>query len=311
MNAQADVSEANFNSFIGTGTIELWGPTHAKQPEWKFASSDLRALYKNQAGEYTVTDLGRPYVSLSSDQGYIKIKNTANSNGTWSLEYTQTASEAHRFKVVAGSAKNQTDGFVSLISESAEHAGRNYLKAERSYLAMNGPSGGDTCWKLNKKAVALPKHFKLHAYSIGGQRTNTNSYWIGWDKGNMAGVIIKDATDANRPFMEIEKIDLGADMFAFKVTNAGQNQYLAVGTGELVSVTKFSSIDALPNAAKFYSRQPLATENEAMDLNYRSFESVQIPGSYLRHTGYVLYVHPKKTDKVYIEDASWLLEETK
>ena len=110
--------------------------------------------------------------------------------------------------------------------------------------------------------------------------------------------------------MEIEKIDMGADMFAFKVTNAGQNKYLAVGAGNRVSVTEFSSIDELPNGAKFYSRPPLATENEAADLNYRSFESVEKPGSYLRHAGFVLYVHPKESGKVYTEDASWLLNET-
>lgn len=155
-NAQQDVSEENFNSFIGTGTIELWGPNNSKQPEWKFASSDLRALYKDKAGEFTITDLGRPFISISSDHGYVKIRNTANGNGTWSLEYTQSESEAHRFIVVAASANSQTDGYVSIISESPEHAGRNYLKAQSSYWAMNGPSDGDTFYSTNSFFETTP-----------------------------------------------------------------------------------------------------------------------------------------------------------
>ncbi|GHB62181.1 hypothetical protein [Persicitalea jodogahamensis] len=183
--------------------------------------------------------------------------------------------------------------------------------------------------KVNSKEVApavLPIKFRLHAYSISGNRVETGSdYWMGYDKNAQK----KNAGDGNKPYfegkivspkdatvMEFEKIDVdkAKGIIALKLLNSPiPDLYLQVGNDKLLTLYPGTPASG---RGHFYVRTP--EEKEAGGLNYISLETAGYPangGWFLRHQGYVLKVTQAdanaRNDKVYRQDASWLFEPVK
>ena len=134
------------NGFVGDGLLELWGSMRTKQPGWKYARQDLRALGQDPTS-WTIIEKGGGKVVLKNASGYIKVSKR-NSNRTYALGYARSEKDALQFIVEKPHAPNQNQGFVSLLS--SEHPDY-YLKAERTYLALNGKAGGETTWTRTKK----------------------------------------------------------------------------------------------------------------------------------------------------------------
>lgn len=140
------VSADVLNGFVGDGLLELWGPMRTKQPGWKYAREDLRALGEDPTS-WTIIEKGGGKVVLKNASGYIKVSKR-NSNRTYSFGYARSEKDALQFIVEKPHAPNQNQGFVSLLS--SEHPDY-YLKAERTYLGLSHKAGGETTWTRTKK----------------------------------------------------------------------------------------------------------------------------------------------------------------
>ncbi len=155
-------------------------------------------------------------------------------------------------------------------------------------------------------AVALPDKFKVHAFSVNEGKKEKDAYWFALRAGNTRGAIINEKQLVNgTKWMEIERVDLGNSVFAFKVMNAGANMYLIAGSNKEVHVG-LATPNAIPDGAKFKSVTPLTAAPGSN--NYRSFESVKFTGHYLRHAGYLLFVHTNNNTELFKQDASWQIQ---
>ena len=174
----------------------------------------------------------------------------------------------------------------------------------------------------------LPSRFKLHAYSISGNRVEKGSnHWMGFDEkaqkvnaanNNAKYFDGKIVSPQNATVMEFERVDIDKEkgIIMLKLANNPDPKvdlYLQVGNDKNVTL--------YPGTAKsgrgyFYVRVP--EEKEAGNLNFVSLETAGYPsdgGWFLRHEGYGLKVTPgddnTRKDKVYRQDATWLFEPVK
>lgn len=157
-------------------------------------------------------------------------------------------------------------------------------------------------------SVELPKKFKVLAYSVGEGKTDKESYWFALNNGDSRGRILSQAKlGSNAKWMEIQSVDLGDDLYAFKVTNAGADMYLTARDNKEVHVEKAAG-GQIPEGAKFISVEPLTAAQGAKERNFRSFQSVKFGNHYLRHSGFAMFVHTSNGSELFKQDASWLIE---
>lgn len=162
--------------------------------------------------------------------------------------------------------------------------------------------------RVEKVAAVLPAKFKLHAYSVSGNKSLGN-YWMGHAKGSDWAIILTAAANDNQIILHIEKQDLGAGTVALKVKNYATDgdYYLTIDANDQYKVKIKKGIT---DFAKFKVTAPL--QSAGANGNYVSFESIKYPNYYLRHAGYKMYIAEatpaNKANKVYIEDASWLFD---
>lgn len=156
--------------------------------------------------------------------------------------------------------------------------------------------------------TSLPDKFKVLAFSVNEGKKEQDQYWFAINNNNSRGVILSTAKLVNgSKWLEIERVKLGDGVIAFKILNAGNDMYLVAKDNKEVHIEK-SANGEVPEAAKFKTVKPLTTAKGANENNFRSFESVKFPGHYLRHQGYVLFVHPSNQTELFKQDASWLIE---
>ena len=157
-------------------------------------------------------------------------------------------------------------------------------------------------------SLELPAKFKVHAFSVGEGKSDKDDYWFALNNNNSRGVILSQKKlGANAKWMEIQKVDLGSNMVAFKVMNAGTDMYLVAKDNKEVHVINFPGGN-LSDGAKFKTTTALTTTNDASAKNYRSFESVKFANHFLRHTGFILFVHTSNNTELFKQDASWLIQ---
>lgn len=155
-------------------------------------------------------------------------------------------------------------------------------------------------------AVALPDKFKIQAFSVNEGKKEQDKYWFALRAGNTRGAIINEKQLVNgTKWMEIERIDLGNNIFAFRVMSAGANMYLIAGDNKEVHIGS-ATPNTIPDGAKFKSVVPLTAAPGSN--NFRSFESVKFTGHYLRHSGYLLFVHTNNNTELFKQDASWQIQ---
>ncbi len=157
-------------------------------------------------------------------------------------------------------------------------------------------------------SVDLPKKFKVLAYSVNEGKTDKDAYWFALNNGDSRGRILSQAKlGSNAKWMEIQSVDLGDDLYAFKVTNAGTDMYLTARDNKEVHVEKADG-GQIPEGAKFKSVTPLTSAPGAKERNFRSFQSVKFNNHYLRHSGFAMFVHTSNGSELFKQDASWLIE---
>lgn len=169
------------------------------------------------------------------------------------------------------------------------------------------PSKAQTS-STNSSATSLPDKFKVLAFSVNQGKQEQDKYWFATNNGGSRGTILSTSKLINgSKWMEIQRIDLGNNIFVFKVLNAGTDMYLTAKDNKEVHIEK--AVEAkIPEGAKFKTVVALTSAKGANENNYRSFESVKFSGHYLRHKGYVLFVHPTDNTELFKQDASWLIE---
>ncbi|MCF8244251.1 MAG: AbfB domain-containing protein [Saprospiraceae bacterium] len=157
-------------------------------------------------------------------------------------------------------------------------------------------------------SVELPSKFKVLAYSVGEGKSDKDAYWFALNNGDSRGRILSQAKlGSSAKWMEIQSIDLGGDIYAFKVTNAGADMYLTARDNKEVHLEKASG-GKVPEGAKFKSVSPLTSAPGAKERNFRSFQSVKFADHYLRHSGFAMFVHTSNGSELFKQDASWLIE---
>ena len=158
-------------------------------------------------------------------------------------------------------------------------------------------------------SVALPDRFKVLAYSISeGKTADKDAYWFGLNNNDSRGRILSQAKlGSNAKWMEIERVNLGGDVVAFKVTNAGADMYLTARDNKEVHVEKAAGGN-VPEGAKFKSVAPLTSAPGANERNFRSFQSMKFADHYLRHAGFAMFVHTNNGSELFKQDASWLIQ---
>ena len=164
------------------------------------------------------------------------------------------------------------------------------------------------------KPTVLPDKFKLHAYSVNGQRVEKGSnYYMAFNPSEQGdakpGRILNPGKGTVLNIVK-ETVDASKGIVALKVANGpSAGMYLTVTPGG-ANYVKVQKSDPKDSKAQFVIRSPV--EKEAAGKNFVSFESVSHPDHFLRHAGYVLMVSPANDanfkNKVYRHDASWLFE---
>ncbi len=173
-----------------------------------------------------------------------------------------------------------------------------------------GQLAKDQTVKANTAAAAtsLPDKFKVLAFSVHQGKQEQDKYWFATANGNTRGSILSTSKLVNgSKWMEIQHMDLGGNVFAFKVMNAGDDMYLVARDNKEVHIEKAAG-GKVPEGAKFKTVSALTTAKNANANDFRSFESVKFGGHFLRHAGYVLFVHPNDNSELFKQDASWLIE---
>lgn len=157
-------------------------------------------------------------------------------------------------------------------------------------------------------STVLPDKFKVHAFSVHEGKQEKDDYWFALNANNSRGVILNGGKLVNgAKWMEIQRVDLGNNMIAFKIENAGTDMYLIAKDNKEVHVEKAVG-GKVPDGAKFKTVVPLTSAKGANENNYRSFESIKFPNHFLRHQGYILFVHTNNNTELFKQDASWLIQ---
>lgn len=157
-------------------------------------------------------------------------------------------------------------------------------------------------------ATSLPDKFKVLAFSVNEGKKEQDQYWFAMNTNSSRGVILSTPKLVQgSKWLEIQRVDVGNSIIAFKVTNAGNDMYLVARDNKEVHIEK-STNGQVPEAAKFKTVLPLTSAKGANENNYRSFESVKFAGHYLRHAGYVLFVNTNNNTELFKQDASWLIQ---
>lgn len=195
----------------------------------------------------------------------------------------------------------------------------NPQKAQAFYLDGNGQAKvgpedkrlGLYVRCVKSVAPAIPQRFKLHAYSISGDRNNAD-HWMGRTKGK-SEVDILQKVGSNNEILQIRRVVVNgaADMVYLEVENASGGNGPYYLTVDPAARHRLKIMAGKSDWAKFYVRPALQTESP--NSNYVSFESVKEPNSYLRHQGFRMYLHEatpaNRSNKIFIEDASWMFQE--
>lgn len=152
--------------------------------------------------------------------------------------------------------------------------------------------------------------FKINAFSVN-QGAGKGEWFIGYNNNdkNRGRIVKKDNPGATT--LTVEKIKADQDSYdkftyAFKVK--GKNSYLVVDENSVnVFFETIESSDPkdLPARALFRNH-PAFTKADGAE-QFSSFESLYRPDHFLRHQGYILYVHTENNSELYKQDASWKL----
>ncbi|MEQ8706524.1 MAG: FISUMP domain-containing protein [Phaeodactylibacter sp.] len=155
------------------------------------------------------------------------------------------------------------------------------------------------------------EEFTINAFSVN-QGAGKGKWFIGYNNndGNKTGRIVKDDNTA-ATITTVERINAdpetyGEYTYAFKVK--GENSYLVVNENSVnVFFETIESSDPkdLPARALFRNH-PAFTKADGAE-QFSSFESLYKPDHFLRHQGYILYVHTENNSELYKQDASWKL----
>lgn len=157
-------------------------------------------------------------------------------------------------------------------------------------------------------ATALPDKFKVHAFSVNQGLNDKDDYWFALHPNNTRGVVKSSKGLVNgTKWMEIERVNLDNNTIAFKVLNAGADMYLVARNNKEVHVEKVTG-NEIPDGAKFKTVVALTSAKGSQENNYRSFESIKFPAHFLRHQGFLLFVHPSNNTELFKQDASWLIQ---
>lgn len=153
----------------------------------------------------------------------------------------------------------------------------------------------------------LPSKFKVHAFSISQGQGDKDPYWFGTNGSSRGQILSQAKLTGGAKWMEIEQIDLGNHIYAFKVLNAGADMYLTARDNKEVHIDKVAG-GKISDAAKFKSVAPLTTAKSAITGNFHSFQSVKFSDHYLRHEHFQLFVHPSNGSELFKQDASWQIQ---
>gem|GEM_PF-916125 len=264
---------------------------------------------------FKVTNSGSDMYLTARDNKEVHVEKATGGN----------VSEGAKFRSVKAltSAKGASDrNFCSFVSvKFANH----YLRHEHFAMFVHESNGSelfkqDASWRIEEgfakatstgassAAVALPDKFKVLAFSISEGKGDKDSYWFATNNNDSRGRILSQAKlGSNAKWMEIQRVELGNDIYAFKVTNAGADMYLTARDNKEVHVEKATGGN-VPDGAKFKSVKPLTSAPGANERNFRSFQSVKFANHYLRHSGFAMFVHDSNGSELFKQDASWLIE---
>ncbi|MEM7105223.1 MAG: FISUMP domain-containing protein [Bacteroidota bacterium] len=176
------------------------------------------------------------------------------------------------------------------------------------------------------------KEFNMLAHSIQGGK-DKGSWFLGVDRAEAAnaaktnskvmvrivkripGVGVKTIEGKDGHILDIDSMDekdhyLGGHIYAFRAKNIGDGQYyLATGQkgDKNIYIRHISSgNEATAKEFAFRNIKAFATDNTSGEFS--SFESVEHPGHYLRHSGFVVFLATKNVgNEVWRGDVSWKL----
>ena len=200
-------------------------------------------------------------------------------------------------------------GWKATLYEHNPSTGRTLvLTSDASTLGKENFDNITSNIKVERIATALPDKFKVHAFSVGEGKTDKNDCWFALNNNNSRGVILSSAKLVNgAKWIEIQRVNLDNNTIAFKVLNAGADMYLVARDNKEVHVEKVT-VNKIPDGAKFKTVVALTSAKGSQENNYRSFESIKFPTHFLRHQGFLLFVHPSNNTELFKQDASWLIQ---
>ena len=151
--------------------------------------------------------------------------------------------------------------------------------------------------------------FKVNAFSIN-QGRDRGLWYFGYNNNDTrTGRIVKKGNTGST-ILKIHKVTVGGagpDVYAFQIQ--GTDKYLSVekGGGQRVFIESYPA--GPPVEAQFRNHNAFTKATGAEQFS--SFESIAKPKHYLRHTGFVLFVHKDSSSELYKQDASWKIEAIK
>lgn len=260
------------------------------------------------------------FIILGATKVYSQTNNDPN-GGVTVFEHDNYGGKSHTYKEglhslpgtigndVLSSVKVSPGWKVTLYEHNPSTGRTLVLTSDVSSLEKENFNDVTSNIKVERIAApSLPDKFKVHAFSVGEGKTDKDDYWFALNNNNSRGVILSSAKLVNgAKWMEIQRVNLDNNTIAFKVLNAGADMYLVARDNKEVHVEKVTG-NKIPDGAKFKTVSPLTSAKGSQENNYRSFESIKFPTHYLRHQGFLLFVHPSNNTELFKQDASWLIQ---
>ncbi len=186
------------------------------------------------------------------------------------------------------------------------------LKPDTEWITKNKTIISTSSQYAEEKPVALEADkFKVNAFSVN-QGQGRGIYYFGYNNNDLTTGRIVRADDANATILQIKKVDIGNNTYAFKVENylansGGKNAYLVASEDKKVKIEYLDDKAGFTNKGAQFISLPAFTKDKGAE-QFLSFESKLKPGYYLRHSGFVLSIDELHPSELFKQDASWLIQ---
>lgn len=188
----------------------------------------------------------------------------------------------------------------------------NELKPDVNWLTNNQTFFKNSPdYAPEKKVALIADKFKVNAFSVN-EGQGKGVYFFGYENADKTTGKIVSSANPDATILQIKKVDLGSNTYAFKVENypgngVGKNAYLVAKDDYSVKIEMVEDRAGVTSLGAQFISIPAFTKAAGSE-QFLSFESKLKSGHFLRHTGYVLKIDPKHPSELYKQDASWKIE---